>query len=202
MIDQEVTERMIQVCQGLSRMLELNYQGFRILSEKSVGEAEEMKNEIRKGSSGLTTFLISKSSSMAEGREWVKPFLSMTSGFDRISYNLEGIVDRLKGMVRERILFSDRGNKEINNIFEEALKLLRSIPDVILTRNKLLVESIEERAKTIFKSAGEYSEEHEARLIEGVCMPKSSPIYLGLLESLKAIVGHIVEVSSRIISLS
>jgi Na+/phosphate symporter len=183
-------------------MLELIFECFRTLKEKSIQEADAVKEEVRKNSSELTNFLIQKGSPHERGREWAKPYLSMASSFDRMAYNMEGMVDRLKVMVRDQILFSDRAVKEVNDIFQEAMDLLESLPDLILTKNKLLAQHIGEQVRSILKIANGFSEEHEERLIQGVCMPKSSPLYLGFLESLKGIIAHILEVSGKIVSLS
>jgi Na+/phosphate symporter len=201
-MDKEVGEKMIRVCQSLIKMLELSFQGFRKHGEESLKGVEEIKKEIRKNSSELAHFLILKSSPYEKGKEWAKPYLSMASSLDRMSYNMEGIVDRLKSMVQEHILFSDRGVKEINDVFQEAMDLLEKLPDLILTQNKLLAQQIGEQVRSMFKIANGYSEEHEERLIQGVCTPKSSPIYLGILESLKGIIAHILEVSGKIVSVS
>jgi Na+/phosphate symporter len=202
MIDKEVSEKMMAVCCGLTKVLELSHQGFRMAAEKPAREAEEAIKEAWRRCSEFANFLISRSTSSPKEREKAKPLLSLASSFERMSYNLEGIIDRLNGMARERVFFSDRGNKEVNTVFEETISLLGSLPDLILTRNELLAEHIEEKAKIIFGKVGDFSEEHEKRLIEGVCVPKSSPIYLGLLESLKAIVAHTLEVSNKIVSVN
>jgi len=201
-MDKDVGEMMIKVCQSLIKMLELSFQGFRKYTEESIREVDKVKNEVRKYSSELAHFLILKSSPYEKGREWAKPYLSMASSLDRISYNIEGIVDRLKSKVQNQLLFSDRGVKEINDVFQEVMNLLKKLPDLILTPNKLLAQHIGEQVRSVFKIANGYSEEHEERLIQGVCTPKSSPIYLGILESLKGIIVHILEVTGKIVSLS
>jgi len=201
-MDKEVGERMIRVCQSLIKMLELSFQGFRKHSEEALKEVEKVKGEIRKNSSELAHFLILKSSPYEKGKEWAKPYLSMASSFDRMTFNIEGIVDRLKSMDQEHILFSDRAVKEINDVFQEAMDLLESLPDLILTQDKLLAQHIGEQVRSVFKIANGYSEGHEERLIQGVCTPKSSPIYLGILESLKGIIVHTLEVSGKIVSVS
>lgn len=200
-MEREVEERLIQICRSEIKMLEMIFEGFRILKEKSIQEADQVKEEIQKHSSELTKFLIQKSSPQEKGREWAKPYLSMASSFDRMAYYMEGMVDRLKVMAREQILFSDRAVKEVNDIFQEAMDLLESLPDLIQTKNKLLAQHIGEQVRSILKIANGFSEEHEERLIQGVCMPKSSPLYLGLLESLKGIIAHTLEVSGKIVSL-
>ena len=201
-MDKEVGEKMIRVCQSLIKMLELSFQGFRKHTEESLKAVDEAKKEIQKNSSELAHFLILKSSPYEKGKEWAKPYLSMASSLDRMSYNMEGIVDRLKSKVQERILFSDRAVKEINDVFQEAMDLLESLPNLILTQDKLLAQRIGEQVRSVFKIANGYSEGHEERLIQGVCTPKSSPIYLGILESLKGIIAHTLEVSGKIVSVS
>jgi Na+/phosphate symporter len=201
-MDKDVGEMMIKVCQSLIKMLELSFQGFRKYTEESLREVDKVKNEVRNNSSELAHFLILKSSPYEKGKEWAKPYLSMASSLDRISYNIEGIVDRLKSKVQNQILFSDQAVKEINDVFQEAMNLLERLPDLILTPNKLLAQNIGEQVRSVLKIANGYSEGHEERLMQGVCTPKSSPTYLGILESLKGIIGHILEVSGKIVSLS
>ncbi len=201
-MDKDVGEMMIKVCQSLIKMLALSFQGFRKYTEESIREVEKVKNEVRNNSSELAHFLILKSSPYEKGKEWAKPYLSMASSLDRISYNIEGIVDRLKSKVQNQILFSDQAVKEVNDVFQEAMNLLERLPDLILTPNKLLAQNIGEQVRSVLKIANGYSEGHEERLMQGVCTPKSSPTYLGILESLKGIIVHILEVSGKIVSLS
>jgi Na+/phosphate symporter len=201
-MDKEIREKMILVCQSLMKMLALAFEGFRRPTEKSFKEAEEVKDKIHQYSSELTSFIISKSPSSEKGREWAKSYLSIASGFDRMTYNIEGILDRLKAKSENHILFSDRAVKEVNDVFQEAMRLLENLPNLIATQNKLLAQRIGEEIRSIFKIANGYSEEHEERLIQGICVPKSSPIYLGILESLKGVIGHTLEVSGKIVSLS
>jgi Na+/phosphate symporter len=201
-MDKDVGEMTIKVCQSLIKMLELSFQGFRKYTEESLREVDKVKNEVQKNSSELAHFLILKSSPYEKGKEWAKPYLSMATSLDRISYNIEGIVDRLKSKVQNQLLFSDQAVKEINLVFQEAMELLERLPDLILNPNKLLAQNIGEQVRSVLRIANGYSEGHEERLIQGVCTPKSSPIYLGILESLKGIIVHILEVSGKIVSLS
>jgi Na+/phosphate symporter len=201
-MDKEIMEKMIVVCQHLIKMLELIFEGFRRPTEKSFKEANEVKDKIHHYSSELTGLVISKTPSSEKGREWTKPYLSIASSFDRMTYNMEGILDRLRVKSQNHILFSDRAVKEVNDVFQEAMRLLENLPDLILTQNKLLAQRIGEEGRSMFKIANGYSEEHEERLIQGICVPKSSPIYLGIIESLKGIIAHVLEVSGKIVFIS
>jgi len=201
-MDKEITEKMILVSQNLMKMLELGFEGFRRSTEKSFKEAEEVNDKIHQYSSELTSFIISKSPSSEKGREWAKPYLSIASSFDRMTYNIEGILDRLKAKSQNHILFSDQADKEINDVFQEAMRLLESLPNLITKQDKRLAQRFGEEVRSIFKIANGYSEGHEERLLQGICIPKSSPIYLGILESLKGVIVNTLEVSGKIVSLS
>jgi Na+/phosphate symporter len=145
--------------------------------------------------------MISKRATL-EQKEWVKPYFSILSSLDLIGYNLDGLFDRIQKMLQEKILFTDRGLNEINQIFQETVQLLENMPDFLLTGNRLLAQQLQEKGKRIFRLADEFGEEHESRLIEGLCMPKASPIYLGLLESLKGIAFHSLEITEKMVSSS
>jgi Na+/phosphate symporter len=202
MMDKEMGERIIRVCQSLMKMLELAFEGFRRPTEKSFREVEEVKDKVHHYSSELTSYIISKSPLNERGREWAKHYLSMASSFDRMTYNIEAILERLKSKAQNHILFSDRAVKEVNDVFQEAMKLLEKLRDLIYTQNKLLARQIAEEGRSMFKIANRYFEEHEERLIQGICVPKHSPIYLGVIESLKEVMVHTLEVSGKIVSLS
>jgi Na+/phosphate symporter len=201
-MDKEVGEKMSLVCQSLTKMLELSFHGFRKLSEESFSKVEEARKEVQQQSAELANFIVSKSSSPDHGKEWAKPYLSMASSFDRMAYNIEGIVDRLKAMTRDHVLFSDRAIREVNDVFQKAMDLQEILPNLIQNQDKHVAQHIGEQVRSVFKIANGFSEEHEERLIQGICMPKSSPMYLGILESLKGIFAHILEVSGKIVSLS
>ncbi len=201
-MDKEIKEKMILVCQSLMRMLELAFEGFRRPTEESFKEAEEFEDKIHEYSSELTGFIISKSPSSEKGREWAKPYLSIASSFDRMTYNIEGILDRVRGKSENHILFSDQAVKEVNGAFQEAMRLLENLPNLFTTESKSIAQRIGEEGRSMFKIADGYSEEHEERLIDGICVPKHSPIYLGIIESLKGVMVHTLEVSGKVVSVS
>lgn len=201
-MDKEIKERMVLVCQLLMKMLNLASEAFRKPTEKSFKEVEEVKDRILQYSSDLTRFVISKSPSNEKGKGWAKPYLSIASSFDCMTYNIEAVLDRLRAKSENHIFFSDGAVKEVNDIFQEVMRLLEYLPNLITKENKLLGQRIGEEGRSVFEVANAYSEEHEERLIQGICEPKHSPIYLGILESLKGVTVHMLEVSGKIVSLS
>ncbi len=201
-MDIEIREKIIAVCENLKKMLALAFDGFRKPAEGSFRNAEEVRDKLHHYSSELTSFIISKSPSSEKGKEWAKPYLSIASSLDRMAYNIEGILGRLGIKSQNHVLFSDQAVKEVNDVFQEAMRLLENLLNLINTENKPLAQRIGEEGRVMLKIANGYSEVHEERLIQGICVPKSSPIYLGIIESLKGVIVHILEVSGKIVSVS
>jgi Na+/phosphate symporter len=201
-MDKEIKEKMIVVCRSLMKMLELAFEGFRKPTEKFFEEEEAFEVKIYESSSELTGFIISKSPSNEKEKEWVKPYLSIASSLGRLTYNIQGILDRVRGKSENHILFSEEADKEVNDVFQEAMSLLRNLPDLFATESKSLAQRIGEEGRSMFKTADGYSEEHEERLINGICVPKHSPLYLSIIESLKGVMVHTLAVSGKIVSLS
>ena len=201
-MDKEIKEKMILVSQSLMRMLELAFEGFRRPTEKFFEEEEEFEDKIYEYSSELITFIISKTPSSEKEKEWVKPYLSIASSLGRLTYNIQSTLDRVRGKSENHILFSDQAAKEVNGVFQEAMRLLENLPNLFTTESKSLAQRIGEEGRSMFKIADGYSEEHEERLINGVCVPKHSPLYLSIIESLKGVVVHTLAVSGKIVSLS
>jgi len=201
-MDKEIKEKMIRVCQNLMRMLELASEEFRNPSEESLKEAEEVEDRIHQYSSELTSFIISKNASRENGKERIKLYLSIASSLGLLTYNIESTLDRVRGKSENHIFFSDQAVKEVNGVFEQAVGLLGNLPNLFSTQNKSLAQQIGEEGRSVIKMADGYSEEHEERLIEGICVPEHSPIYLSILESLKGVTVHTLAVSGKIVALS
>jgi Na+/phosphate symporter len=201
-MDKKIREKMIRVCQNLMRMLELAFEEFRNPSEESLKEAEEVEDKIHQHSSELTSFIISKNPSGEKGKEQIKPYLSIASSLGLLTYSIESTLDRVWGKSENHILFSDQAVKEVNGLFEQAMGLLGNLPNLFTTENKSLAQRNGEGGRSMIQLADRYLEEHEDRLIDGICAPEHSPIYLSIIESLKGVTVHTLAVSGKIVALS
>ena len=201
-MDREIKERTVTVCQSLMKMLELAFEGFRRPSEKFFEEEEAFEDKIYESSSELTGFILSKSASSEKAKEWVKPYLSIASSLGRLTYNIQGVLDRVRGKSENRILFSDQAVKEIGEVFEKTIRLLGNLPNLLATESKTLAQQVGEEGRSVLKIADAYSEDHEERLINGICIPNHSPLYLSIIESLKGVMIHTLAITGKIVSIS
>lgn len=193
---------MILVCRSLMKMLELAFEGFQSPTERFFKKEAKFEDKIYEYSSELTSFIISRSPPSKKGKEWVKPYLSIATSMGRLTYNIQGTLDRVRGKSEHHIVFSDQAVKEINDVFQKAIQLLKNVPTLLTTENKSLAQRIGEEGWSMLKVADIYSEEHEERLMNGICVPQHSPLYLSIIESLKGVMVHTLAVSGKIIALS
>ncbi|MFH1563867.1 MAG: hypothetical protein ABIF11_10705 [Nitrospirota bacterium] len=183
----ELKEKLYQMCHLTKRMLDITWQGFDSYCEKYMGEAKQIGKEIDSQEKILTPLLVEK----AAIDEEIKSLVLIPGNLERIGDNLESILYSNCTMNAQGILFSDKAIKELNFLFEKLSELIECVADCILTKNKVLLKHIREEGEELNHQADEFADGHEQRLVTGVCIPKSSPIYLDILDSLKEISRHI-----------
>ncbi len=130
--------------------------------------------------------------------ENTKFMVSFSTKLEMIKNSVSRIAQRALEKVDAGILFSEKAVSELNYLLSETATLLGDTADLALTLNKSLAKTMEERAKEIIRAANNYAIKHEERLICGICIPKSAPIYLDLIDSIKALSNHCIDISQRI----
>lgn len=113
----------------------------------------------------------------------------------KIGEGMASISDSFRSKIKEDILFSDKAVDEINLLFERLKDILRNTNDMILARNLIIANYVKESEADISRLANDFSTKHEERLIEGLCLPKASPIFLGIIDSIKVIAWHAKEIA-------
>lgn len=77
-------------------------------------------------------------------------------------------------------------------------EVLKNTSDIIPARNRIIREYVKESATEISRSANDFSTMHEERLVEGLCMPKASPLFLDIMDALKGISWHAKEIAEKL----
>ena len=119
------------------------------------------------------------------------------SHLERIGDNIELLLRCSVTIIKEGVCFSDRAIKEINTLFDKSIEILQSASDALKTNDMEKLVNIREEGRKFQEIIGGYSLSHYDRLIEGVCMPKSSSSYLAILDYLSGIEKHIRNIVER-----
>jgi Na+/phosphate symporter len=107
-----------------------------------------------------------------------------------IADNLAGLASPLQKKIKDGILFSDKAVAQTNQLFDRQAGVLRSVLDAIKTDNGVLKKFVLEEGQKLTQDCTDFATEHEARLIEGLCLPQAAPIFLAILDRIRTVARH------------
>ncbi|HSK09083.1 MAG TPA: hypothetical protein VK911_05880 [Vicinamibacterales bacterium] len=117
---------------------------------------------------------------------------------ERIADNLELLGAGVARMIRLGIPFTDRANREMRCLLDAVVELLEGLRDALRTGNRTLLRYVQDAGRSCVAQANEYALFHEQRLIEGVCQPEASSIYLAMIDHLKGVEWHARQVAAKL----
>ncbi|NOX20871.1 MAG: hypothetical protein GXO99_06405 [Nitrospirae bacterium] len=171
------------------------YNAFIYNQNSPLEAAEKLTAEIREKERQLTPELIE----LSARDEIARLYAPIPSHLERIADNIEHIIRMIRTKNDENVLFSDKAVSELNFLFNRVKEVQSNLSDLILARNRFLANYIIESEKEIERAANEFSTLHEERLIEGICLPKASGIYVMILDALKRIVWNAKEIARKLV---
>jgi Na+/phosphate symporter len=161
-------------------------------------EHKRLQQQIHQQEKTLTTLAVQQSSQQAGTPGVVQGLFLVPVHLERIGDNIELLVRALTTVVQEGIPFTERAVRELNILFEKAIELLECVRDVIPTQNRVLIHHIQVEGPRYGEMIDEYALSHQQRLIEGVCLPRASSIFVALLDYLKGIESHICQIAAKL----
>jgi Na+/phosphate symporter len=99
--------------------------------------------------------------------------------------NLAELTNPIGRKMKESILFSDKAVSQANQLFDDLAGILRSILDILKTDNDYLKRYVLEEGQRLTQNCNDFATEHEARLIEGLCLPQAAPLFLAMLDGMR-----------------
>lgn len=128
----------------------------------------------------------------------MRHYVTIPTNLLRITENIEKISELISTKIKEDLLFSDRAISEITFLLQRITDILRPTSDIILAPNSILGNYIRESEAGIVRRAIDYATLHEERLIEGLCLPKASALYINILDAIKNIAWHCKEIANKV----
>jgi Na+/phosphate symporter len=111
-----------------------------------------------------------------------------------ICENIAALGEPIRKKILDKLLFTDKAFFDVNYVFTHQTGLMRSLLDFLKTDNQLLRKYSEEEAQNLIQVCLNAATEHENRLIEGICLPHASPVFLGILDHMRLICRHVLGV--------
>ncbi|MBI5306953.1 MAG: hypothetical protein HZB37_01090 [Planctomycetes bacterium] len=139
---------------------------------------------------------------MDSNRDLIKSLLSIVSSIEMVVTGLDSTLQHVRAQISEVILFSDKAEGEVRHLFKETLDILKTAGNALINRNDVDMKYVDDKYKNLHEVINAYAEEHEERLIKGLCQPQASVMYLNILDSITAVVWHTKQIFIAITNVS
>jgi Na+/phosphate symporter len=194
--DVDIDKEILRMFDLAKEMFVFTWEGFKKLDEERLYKAQKIGKELHETEKMLTHSIMT-SYSRGENVNNEIGIGHIPSHLERIGDNIELLLRCSVTIIKEGVCFSDRAIKEINTLFDKSIEILQSASDALKTNDMEKLVNIREEGRKFQEIIGGYSLSHYDRLIEGVCMPKSSSSYLAILDYLSGIEKHIRNIVER-----
>lgn len=128
----------------------------------------------------------------------IRPYVIVPGHLARIGDSMEKLAGCIEKMVEDKVLFSGRAIEEVTFLLQRLVEILRPTADLILARNAVVAMYVRESETGVVRRALEYATLHEERLIEGLCIPFASSLYIRMLDEIKNIAWHAKEMAVKL----
>jgi Na+/phosphate symporter len=187
----------LAMSQKLLDIIQLLGDAFRKQDRSALGTAERLGREVHRHEKVLMETLVTMADAATRPpSEEITVYVPMH--LERVGDNLESLTRAIGTMIADGILFTDRAMREVNSLLEMTVELIECVHDAVRTRNRALIRNILIVSKQCESMANEFALFHEQRLIEGVCQPRASSLYLAIFDYLKGVEWHIRQVAEKL----
>lgn len=124
-------------------------------------------------------------------------FLSLLPTLQRIGLAMDDVLSRIKRKMDSGMLFTDKGNAEITDIMHRVRDLVRDTKDYYATKNPTLFATGKADLEKLVELVHKYADEHQQRMISGICTPRGSYVYVDMMESLKRMATQLARLATK-----
>lgn len=135
---------------------------------------------------------------MSRDDESLKPYIAVPAHLVSIADNIQKIAGLISKKIKDSVIFSDKAMTETIYLLQRLGDILRPVSKIILSQYVFLNRYVQESQALLTSRATGYATLHEERLIEGLCLPVASSLYINMLDAVKDIAWHSKEIALKI----
>jgi len=171
--------------------------GFISNTPSKIEEIFETEKKINKMEEEIIHYLVklSNASLSIEQRETIDSLFNVVSDIERVGDHAENIAELLEYKFANKISFSDQAISELQDIYGTALNAVHTSLESFQSDDEnearkviALEDRIDELEKTLKKT-------HIKRLTDGLCQPKSSILFLELINNIERVGDHAMNIA-------
>lgn len=187
-------ELLVQLADKTIAMMKMAREAFVKQRVSLVERVLAVGQEVHRAEKVLTARLVPESGDHSADAE--KIFVPMH--LERIGDNIEAFARAVERQAKDGVVFTDRAMSEIDRLLEKATELLEATRDILRTGNRTLVHHVLTDGPCFQATATEFASFHQERLIQGLCLPRASSIYLAMVDYLRGVERHQREIVKKV----
>jgi Na+/phosphate symporter len=188
-------EGLLVMASKLIEMTRLIHEGFKSDSTVRLDACEKLAEDVAEQEKLLVTNL---ACAVSVPSELCKAFIIFPSYVERVSALLKDLLHASETRNKEGLNFSDKANEEVDEMFRLLREMLTDFRDTLRAPNKFLLDHVVTQADTIDQLCQDWALAHVERLLQGICAPRSSSVYLSMLESTQSLCRHIKGMAQKL----
>ncbi len=188
-------EGLLMMASKLIEMTRLIHEGFKTDSTAPLGACEKLAEDVAEQEKLLVANL---ACSVAVPPELCKAFIVFPSYMERVAALLKNLLQACETRNVQGMNFSDKANEEVDEMFRLLQAMLVDFRDVLRAPNKFLLDHVVTQADSIDQSCQDWALAHVERLLQGICAPRSSSVYLSMLESTQSLCRNIKVMAQKL----
>lgn len=120
------------------------------------------------------------------------------SHLERVGALLTNLLQACRIRSQEDMIFSDKANEEVEQMFGLLEDMLVNFRDTLIAPNVFLLDHVTSLADTIDQKCQDWALAHIERLLRSICTPRSSSVYMNMLESTQSLSRHVKQMAQKL----
>lgn len=138
---------------------------------------------------------------LTEPKDMCRAIILFPGHLERIGDFLESVLNCCRIKARDGVPFSEKALFEIDDLLKFVLEMLKNLRDSIIAPNKYLLTHIVHEEKRLSQLCQDMQVAHVERLLQGICTPRGSSLYLDILESIQGVMRHVSSMAEGLLEI-
>jgi len=191
-------EGLLVMLSKLIEMTKLLKHSFSKVSDETLTAASDLGNEVHAIEKILTEGL---ACTLTEPPEICRLVIMFPVHLERMGDFLESIANCCKIRCRDGVPFTDKVVAEVDGMFGALLDIMNNFRDALIRPNKVILEYVVTESNNLDHVCQDLQLSHVERLLSGSTAPRSSSLYLDIIESTQSVNRHVKSMAQEMLTL-
>jgi len=198
----EIKQKILMMAQEVLKMWQMTHRAFmehnRQLSSDILKSETVINNLEREISEALV--VLGKSSRDKKERLMITSYIDIVGDLEMIGDYCKDILERIEIKIEERLFFSDDAVRDYNELYDKTEGFLKRVVEAIVKDDVSAIKDITIQ-EPIDKIVEGIRSRHDQRLINGICSPFASNMFLNIVDFTIAVFKHTQNIANNLLKI-